>query len=107
MYNNKLLLRELNPLDYRFLAWDMYIKYVAELNQFVSAQPSPNLGHWCDKTHVFAAVGVFSWGIRAKHTVSFRLAFPLTRISIRTDEHVRKIRKPAFNNKHVCENGTN
>ena len=29
-----------NPLDYRFLAWDRHIKYVAWLNLLVSAQPS-------------------------------------------------------------------
>ena len=32
-----------------FLAWDGHIKYVAGLNRLVSAQPSPNLGQWCDK----------------------------------------------------------
>ena len=39
--NNNYHTKKQQTLDYRFLAWDRHIKYVAGLNMFVSPQPSP------------------------------------------------------------------
>lgn len=40
------------PLDNRFLAWDRHVNYIAKLNMFVSAQPSLILGKWENKTTI-------------------------------------------------------